>query len=126
MLDYSSISSWLTILGTVLTGLVGAYATIRKILNNKEKINKRRDLAIIQAAKDGDTSVKLALQARIHELEVKVANIEESVTKEIAHVKESHSIELKALADKIEVLRDELREQSGSILGLLTKMIDKQ
>lgn len=113
-------------LAAVVSAVGGAYMTIRKIANDAEKHKKQHSAAILQAAKEADNTLKISLENRIHELETSLRDLKEDIDKDMNHLKETYTNEIKNLGEKIENLRDELRQQHTGILTLLNKMIDKK
>lgn len=113
-------------LASGITAIGSAYLTLRKIASDAEKHHKQHAAAILQAAKEADQSLKINLENRIHELELSLQNLKEDIDKDINHLKESYNVELRNLGEKIEALRDELRQQHSGILALLNKVIDKK
>lgn len=113
-------------LAAVVSAVGGAYMTIRKIVNDSEKHRKQHSAAILQSAKEADNTLKLSLEGRIHELETSLRDLRGDIDKDINHLKESYNTEIRNLGEKIENLRDELRQQHSGILTLLNKVIDKK
>lgn len=109
-----------------LASLVGIWLTMQKILRNVRKEREEYALKILQNAKEADFAIKEKLEAKIEKVHAELKNLELNINKDLAHVKEAHSTDLRNLADKIEALRDELRQQSAGTLELLTKIIDKE
>ena len=125
MIEEISIPSLLAI-AAMITAFGTAWLTVRKIARDAERSRKVQAASILQSAKEADLVLKEKLESKLHELEEKFHSLKEANEKDLAHHKETHSSDLKNLADKIEILRDELRAQSKNILELLTKMIGKQ
>lgn len=130
------ISSILGIAGTIST-IGGAWWTIRKLSRDLRKDRELESAKILQEAKEADARLKAALEAKreviyqelnnkIGRLESRLDNLEESVTKDFAHVRETYNGEIRNLGDKIEDLRSELRSQHGQLVALLGKMIDNR
>jgi hypothetical protein len=65
------------------------------------------------------------LEAELHELEGKFDILKDSVNKDLAHLQATYRSDFNHLSEKIEILRDEIRQQTGGILELLTKIIGK-
>lgn len=125
MIESISISAIMG-LAAAISAIGGAYLTIRKIAKDAERQKKHHAAEILQSAKEADKALKNSLEGRIHELEVGLKDLREDINKDIRHLKESYNVELKNLGEKIEALRDELRQQHAGILTLLNKMIDKK
>lgn len=121
LLDNSFI---MAISGTVTT-VGGAWLVLQKIFRSIKKARQEQSAKILQEAKEEVSRSKNRLEEKIRSLESDLGNLRDSVQKDIQHIKETHSAEIKNLGDKIEQLRDDLREQHAQILGLLGKMIEK-
>ena len=106
-----------------ITTIGGAWLTIKKIARDAKKSEKERAAEILQEAKEADTATRLKMEAKYHDLEMKVKNLESSVEKDIGHLKETYNNEIKNLGQKIEELRSELRNQHGQLVQLLTEMV---
>ena len=100
--------------------------TVKKIAKDSERQKKVQAATILQAAKESDSALRDKLETQIHELSQELKTYKESNQKDLEHLKETHNSELKNLGEKIEQLREELRQQSKNILELLTKMIGKE
>lgn len=129
--------SSLVILAGSITTLGGAWLTIRKINNLHKKERETEAAKILQEAKENDNKIKAALESRreisyneldakIDSLKVRLENLEDNVSKDFAHVRETYNGEIRNLGNKIEDLRSELRDQHGNLVQLLTKMIDNR
>ena len=125
MVDPINLSALLS-LAAIVTALGTAWLTIRKVVKDAEKQKKVQAASILQSAKEADSVLKAEINNKIHDLETKLKVLKEVNEKDLAHLRETHNSELKNLGEKIEALRDELRQQSKSILELLTKMIEKR
>ncbi len=121
MIEYN-----LTPLAVAVTTLGGAWLTIRKIAKDAEKSKKEQAAEILQEAKEADSELRIKMDAKIHALEAKLKSVELSFNKDIDHLKESYSAELKNLSEKIEQLREQLNAQHSQLLSFLTKLIEKQ
>lgn len=120
-IDYTNISTWVTI----LTGVAGFAVGVRKLLRGRKKLKERQAANILQSAKDHDAEMKIHLENRIHDIEIKVSALKENIEKDIAHLKESYQSEVRFLGQKIEELREQVHDQHSQLVALLTKMIDK-
>jgi hypothetical protein len=92
----------------------GAYLKIRKIIKHRKEQKDLERAAILQEAKEIAQKYK-------HELEAKI----ELLQKDLEHVKESYTSEVKFIGSRIEELRDEVRTQLSQIVILVSKLIDK-
>lgn len=113
-----SIAGAITIIGT-------SYLTLRKIARDAAKAKKEQAAEILQAAKEEDAALKLKLTSKINELESQLEVLEKNIEKDMKYMKESYGAEIKNLGEKIENLRTDLSAQHGSLLALLTKLVDK-
>jgi glycerol-3-phosphate dehydrogenase len=109
-----------------ITAIGGAWLTMRRIARDGARQREEHSAKILQSAKQADQELKLKLENKIHELELQLVGTREGLEKDIEHLREYHSSELKNLSDKIESLREELRQQTTGILNLLTKLVDNK
>jgi len=116
---------WISISGGI-AAVATAVVTVQKVLKNLKKAHELHNAKILQAAKEDLSVAKIKLEARIEALEHSLVALKEGVSRDIAHVKETHSNELKNLGEKIGEIRQELRDQHAQILQLLTALIDKK
>jgi hypothetical protein len=121
MTDYSS----LVHVAATTTALGTAWLTIRRIAKDAKKERKEIAAEILQSAKEFDQALKIKLESKIHNLDVKVDTLKDNIDKDIAHVRETYNSEIKFLGQKIESLREEVRGQHTQLVQLLTKMIEK-
>jgi sensor domain CHASE-containing protein len=105
--------------------LGGAIITIQRIHANSRKERDVESAKTVQVAKEEMAILEAKLEGKINSLKAQVKNLESNVNKDLEHLKEVHSSEIKVLAGKIEELRDELRAQHVGILNLLNKLVDK-
>ena len=119
--DYSSLIN----IGVTITTVCGAWLSIKRISRDNQKEKKRHAAEIVQIAKEADSTLRIQLENRIQKLEVQLDNLKESVNKDMNHLKEVYEVEFKSLADRIESIRSEIKDQGQHILTLLTKLVDK-
>lgn len=113
-------------LAVAITTLGTAWLTIRKIAKDAEKSKKEQAAEILQEAKEADALLKTQMNAKYHDLELKVKNLEQSVEKDLGHLRETYNGAIMNLGQKIEELRSELRNQHGQLVQLLSKMLDNR
>lgn len=113
-------------LAVAITTLGGAWLTIRRIARDAEKSKKQHAAAILQSAKEADQSIKLRLESKIHDLEKQMDALKIGIEKDMSHLRETYNGEIKFLGQKIEALREEVRNQHGQLVTLLTKMIENK
>ena len=123
-MDLSSYSSVLAPSG-ILSGAATLWYYGRKILKEIKKSKEESASKILEEAKQFDKEIKEKLEARIDLLENQLHNLEENVSKDINHIKETQASEIKNLASKIDELREELRTGHSSLIQLLTRLVDK-
>jgi peptidoglycan hydrolase CwlO-like protein len=116
-------SDTMALVGVLIT--LGTLVTIvQKILKNLKKAKAERDAQILQAAKEEAAAMKMQLESKIEKLDQKLKNVESSVRQDIGHLRDLHENEIKALGEKIESLRDELKTQHVQLMNILAKLID--
>lgn len=111
--------------GMVIT-LGTAVLTVLKVNRTIKKDREEQDAKIIQQAKEEDSTLRAALQAKIDAQDAEIKNLKENFTKDIDHLRETHSGQISNLGEKIEQLRDELRSQHSQMVELLGKLIDSR
>lgn len=116
----------ITIPLAVITTISGLVLTWQKISKNAKKDRDEHAAKILQSAKEDDSLLKAKLEARIEKIDLSLKNLEFNVNKDITHLKETYSAEIKVLGEKIETLRDELRNQHSQMVALLSKLIDSK
>lgn len=112
-------------LAGAITVLGGAWMTLRKVSKELHSSKERQQAKVLQAAKEADALLKLELNSKIKELEIKLADLKDDVEKDMVHLKETYNGELRFLGQKIEELRKEVHDQHSQLVSLLMKMIDK-
>lgn len=123
MIETISMSAIISI-SALITAVGGAWLTLRKISKDTERQKKVQSAAILQSAKEADAANYVKLDNKIHDLSAELKVFKENSRKDLEHLKETHSGEIKFLGQKIEELRSEVRYQHGQLVSLLTKMID--
>jgi hypothetical protein len=113
------------ILGTILV-IVTIVVTWQKIVKNAKKAKEDERATNLAAAKEADRLIRTQLEAKIEKLESQLNNLEISVTKDLIHLKDNYTSEIKNLGDKIEVLRDELNQRHSTLIDLLSKIVVKK
>ena len=107
-----------TVIGT-------AWITVKKIARDSQKARKEHADEILQVAREEDALLKAKLEARIESVKAQLSNLELNINKDLTHLKETYSGEIKNLGQKIEDLRSELKNQHGQLVSLLTEMVKK-
>ena len=107
-----------------VTALGGAYTTVRHLLNRSKIKKQEHRQDILKEAKEEADKIKISLETKIKALEVEFQTQKQNVSKDLAHFKETHGAEVKALGEKIESLRQDLSQQHQALIGLLTKLVD--
>lgn len=107
------------------TTIGGAYLTFRRIQKDARAEREAYTVNILKEAEERDNDLRTALETKIESLKKELENLEETVNKDLEHIRETYNGEIRNLGQKIEELRQELRQQHGNLVKLLTKMIDK-
>ena len=123
-MEIGGLSSLLTLIG-VLTAIGGVILSFFRIVKEIRKSKKAVTDKILDEAKEYDLILKSKLDAKIDRLELELDNLKTNVQKDFENIKDSHSLELKNLGDKLESLRTQLNEQHSQLMSILVKMIDK-
>lgn len=121
-MDAISMSTVMYAAGLV-SAVGGAIVTIQRINKNFKREKDLEAARIIHTAKEEDSLLRAKMEQKIDALKWDLKNLEASVNKDLEHIKESHSNEIKALGEKIDNLRDDLRGQHGNLLTLITKLV---
>lgn len=120
--DFQTVS---TAIGSLIA-LGTCFTIYQKIIRGFRRGKERREAKLLQDAKEAASVVKLELKKEIDDTNEALENYKVSMEKELAHIKETSNSEIKNLAQNIENLRDELRQQYQQMVQLLAKMIDKE
>jgi hypothetical protein len=107
-----------TVLGT-------AWITFKKIASDARKSRKEQADEILQVAREEDSLLKAKLESRIESVKAQLSNLELNVNKDMTHLRETYSGEIRNLGEKIEELRSDLKNQHGQLVTLLTEMVKK-
>lgn len=110
----------------IAIGVATLVVTLQKVFKNFRKEREEYAAKIIQMAKEDDQAIKARLEAKIEALSQKLDSLELSVNKDMDHLKETYTSEIKNLGEKIENLRDELRQQHSGLIELLSKIVGKK
>ena len=100
-------------------------ATVRKVSKDARTARQEQANEILKVAREEDEFLKGAMEAKLEAVKSQLANLELNVNKDLEHLKETYSGEIRNLGQKIEDLRSELKNQHGQLVGLLTEMIKK-
>ena len=115
----------ITMAGMVIT-IGTAVLTVLKVNRTLKKDREEQEAKILQQAKEEDSTLRASLQSQIDAKDVEIKNLKESFAKDIEHLRETHSSQIANLGEKIEQLRDELRDRHGQMVELLSKLIDSR
>jgi len=93
--------------------------------DEKARSERSDELAALrkELRKDAE-AMREGLEAQVEACRASAENMRASLEKDIGHVKEAQQAELKNLSEKIELLRNEVREQHSNQMILLTKLIE--
>ena len=121
--DMTQLQTW-GFLGIAI-GIATLVVTLQKVFKNFRKEREEYAAKVMQAAKEEDAILKAKLEARIERIDAQLKNLELNVSRDMLHLKETYTNEIKNLGEKIEALRSDLSSQHGSLLALLTKLVEK-
>lgn len=116
---------WILYLAGAIVTLGTAYLTIKKVINANKSEKKAQANEILKCAREEIGSIEQKLLTKIQIVEDRIEILEKDVNKDITHLKESYSNEIKSLGEKIENLREELRVQHANLLNLIMKLVEK-
>lgn len=108
-----------------ITALAGMVYSLMKILRENKKSKKFESDAILEEAREMDTAIRIKLESKIEVLTANLESLKASVNKDIEHVKETQTNELKNLSDRIESLRSEIVSYHSQLVTLLTTLVNK-
>ena len=111
---------------SIIAGIGGAWLTFAKLKKmHTDEINTK----ISESANDHEKALRSEINlvgAKLELVKKDVQNLEDSMNKEIAYVKEAYKGEIKNLGEKIESLRSQVQEHHNQLIGLLTKLIQEK
>jgi hypothetical protein len=114
----------LEVVAAAVTAIGGVYTVIKAwVKHAKVKKEAYKQDILLEARNEAD-KFRAEVEVRIQKIEIEVETQKESIYKDIGYLKESHTVEIRNLTEKIENLREDLKAQHSSILSLLTKLID--
>jgi len=112
-------------LSEIIGSVGGAVLIIQKVLKNIQRSKESYANQILKDAKEEMSLVKSKLESRIEATRAELKSLEFNVSRDMMHMKEQYSSEIRNLGEKLELLRIEIREQHTGILALLTRLVDK-
>lgn len=118
--------TWEAILSvaTAVATIGGAYVTVLKIQKSRKEAKEAERQAILDEVNQILALKEQEFKAQVEEVSSRVDGLEASVKKDLDHIRETYNGEIRNLGEKIENLRTELRNQHGSLVQLLSKLID--
>lgn len=118
--------TWEAILSvaTAVATIGGAYITVLKIQKSRKEAKEAERQAILDEVNQILALKEQEFKAQVEEVSSRVDGLEASVKKDLDHIRETYNGEIRNLGEKIENLRTELRNQHGSLVQLLSKLID--
>ncbi len=122
-IDFPTISGVVAGAASIIGGLYTWYRRYTIGLQIK-KDKEKQD--ILSQAKLELSRVEWDLNEKIKVLETELASTKESLSRDLGHLKEVYSAEIKVLGEKIEEIRQTLGQQHGQLVNLLTVLIDKK
>lgn len=113
-------------IGAVIAALGSIGAVVVTFTNLKTSFKKEISKEIedaVKAVKIESEADMNAFNLRLDAISKEVLNLEEKIDSDIENVKNVYNSELKSVAEKIEALRDQVREQHGQLVALLTTLV---
>ena len=109
----------------IITACGGIYSGFRRLSMNLKIKKEREHQAILDKAAEEMDRIKSNLEEKIQALEIDLATQKTSVDKDLQHMRENYMLEMHAVSEKINDLRDQLNQQHAQLVTLLTRMIEK-
>lgn len=107
----------------VLSGLYAGYRHVRYGI--KAKKDAERDAILFQATQEMK-KIRKELEEKIQRLEEELQLQKDNISKDLTHMRELYSAEIKTLSGKIDDLRKDLQDQHSNMVALLTKLVDSR
>ena len=108
-----------------LTALGTAWLTLAKISKAHHDAKALAKAEILQAAKEEVAMLKREIEAKFMLIENKIEQVKESTEQDFEHLKETHGNEMDNLSEKLELLRDDLKNQHSQIMALMGNLLDR-
>lgn len=108
-----------------ITAISGLYAAARHLRYNIQAKKDKERQAILAIAEEQINKIAFEFEEKIKNIKNDLENHKVNVSKDFGFLKETYSSEVKNLGEKIEIIRDQLSQQHGQLVALLTRMIDK-
>lgn len=112
-------------IGGLVTAITGIYAFFKVLVKSHKAKKELHRKSILKEAKEEAQKIVNLLEDKVKKLEVELRAQEMSISKDLDHFKQTYSNELKNLGEKIEMLRADVAQANSSIVGLLTKLVDR-
>jgi predicted RNase H-like nuclease (RuvC/YqgF family) len=113
-------------IGSVLGAIGTVLGTLWKVRKDLKRDKDAQLASILKEAKELDNTLKIKLEAKIEALRAEFKNMEFNFSKDMSHLKETQSSEMKNLGQKIEALRSELQNQHAQYMQLLTELVKRK
>lgn len=110
--------------GTAIATFLGAAKAISHMAHKSKAKRESYSQEILDQAKTEMEKIEQDLEVKIKRLEIELEAQKLSVSKEFSYFKQAHNTEIKALAEKIESLRQDISQQHQALVGLLTKLVN--
>lgn len=124
-MDIAIVPAILTVSGAIsLVG--GAIVTVQKIIARNEAAKKQAEAKLLHEAKEAVNSVRRDMEGELKLVRQELDNLENSMNKDLGYMKEAYEGDMRALGDKIETLRDDVRNHHSQIITFLTEMLKKR
>ena len=120
------LSTAVGILAGAVTAFGGLYTGARALMAASRRRKAEYRQGILDEAHIELSRVEVSMQEQVRVLTVELQNQKESISRDMDHMKEVYSSELKVLGEKIENLRQDLAAQHSGMVALLTKLVDSR
>ena len=110
----------------VITAVGGIYTAIKSWIKHSQAKKEVYKQDILKQVRGETDKIKEEFEDKLQKIEIELENQKQNIYKDIGYLKESHSIEIRNLTEKIEELREDLKIQHVGILNLLTKLVDNK
>ena len=112
-------------LGGAVTAVGGLYAIVKRLMANSKRKKEEHKEVILNIAKEEAERIVGLLEDKVKKLELEVEIQKNNISKDLTHLRETYDNELKSLGEKIELLRADVAQANSSIVGLLTKLVNR-
>lgn len=120
------LSSALGTAAAAIPVLGGVYAGFRHVKYSLKAKKDAERAAILAEANLEMRKIRKELEEKIQRLEEEVQIQKDNISRDLAHMRELYSADIKTLSEKIDDLRQNLQDQHQNMVALLTKLVDSR